>query len=667
MTGEPVRVDPMLSDRPWVGRLLRGPVGAGRVSGAVSIAVQLVACLVLGWLVGGTDRVAPNWFYLPIAFAALRFGVRGALVTAITAGVLAGPLTAADVAAGRAQPVAEQISQAIAFVVIGVGLALLVEQAVARTRRRMSGLELSDRLLAAIEDGHVTVEYQAVWASSGHELVGAEALVRWVDPGQGALPPGTFVPLLEDSGQLDRLGLWVLDQACADAARWQRAGLAGPTFRVAVNVSSVQLDDRFHEHVVHTLADHDLDPGTLVLELTERTVLDDQATATSVLARIRALGVQIAIDDFGTGFSSLAYLRDLEFDILKLDRAFIATLGSERAAEDRVDGAIVGAVIGLATELDKTVVVEGVESVAQLGRLRELGAHHLQGSMLAGPEPSEQFGERLAARTPRSGRLPAPREPVPPIEEPDQPRSRRERMTEWLSREIGLASLAEGVTHGSPASVILAGMFLAGSLITVAVALFSDLPNESVTVTLGLLGLPCGLYLHHQRGRVPEWLLHGLLLTALLIVVSAVAVDTTPTTKVANSTFIVWICIFASAFFSVRHAVVHGVIAGAALGTVFHLMPLEQDAAVWIIIMGTAGVAGFVVGWFSRQLRLLAATDPLTGLPNRQSFESMMQSEIDRAERSNTPLAVALVDLDDFKAINDTEGHLAGDRVLAGL
>jgi diguanylate cyclase (GGDEF)-like protein len=182
-----------------------------------------------------------------------------------------------------------------------------------------------------------------------------------------------------------------------------------------------------------------------------------------------------------------------------------------------------------------------------------------------------------------------------------------------------------------------------------------------------LSALPLAYVLHHLRREVPEWILHLLLLTGTLIVLLAVAADPVPTTMVATSSFLIWVTVYASAFFPLRDAVVHGVIAGVGFGLVLHLNPVPQDSAVWITIMGTAGVAGFIVGWFARRLRSTAATDVLTGLPNRQAFESLLVTEIDRAERSNAPLAVALVDVDDFKTVNDTRGHQAGDRVLAAL
>lgn len=234
-------------------------------------------------------------------------------------------------------------------------------------------------------------------------------------------------------------------------------------------------------------------------------------------------------------------------------------------------------------------------------------------------------------------------------------------------REIDLGPADGATQHRYPAQAILAGLFLAGSILGMVVLIVSDQANEAQALMLSLAALLCAWVLHRFRQQIRPWMLHVLLLGGTLIVLSAVAVVTEPPVAVAGSAYLIWILVYASAFFDHRAAVAHGVVAGVGLWLALQVGDLEHAAAVWLIIMGTAGVAGFVVGWLSRQLQRLASTDVLTGLPNRQAFETMLVAEIDRAERENAPLAVALVDVDDFKSINDQHGHLAGDRVLARL
>jgi diguanylate cyclase (GGDEF)-like protein len=664
MPTSPMYGGELLSDRPWVRRVLRAPVATNAFGGIVSVSVQLVVCLTLSWFLGGTDDAAPHWYYLPIAFAALRFGVLGAFATALAAAVLAGPLTAADVGAGTVQPAGDQISQLVAFVIVGVVVALTVERPVQATRREVSGQRMASRVQAAIANGAMTVEYQPLWHidDDRRRMTGAEALVRWVDPGEGTMAPGNFIPLLEEADQLDELGAWVLDTACRHLACWIGSDPpAAPPFHVAVNVSSVQLSDTFVATVAATLERHAVDPDRLVLELTERTMLADRALAVPLLTKIRALGVQVAIDDFGTGFSSLAYLRNLDFDIVKLDRAFIGALGSSRPVDATAERAIVGAMIDLAQELGKAVIVEGVESGEQLEALRILGATNFQGSFLADPSPASVIASHLGGLGD---------ELVDATHSYDEyPRRRAARIMEWARHKATEWAQPRPRTPAMlyPAQIILVGMFYAGALLTLAVVALNDVEHQGWGYILGITALVAARVVDHYRGRIAEWMLHVLLVAGLAVIIAVVAVDPVPTTMVASSAFLIWVAIYAGVFFNPPAAVAHGVLAATAFGLTLHFNPVANDAAVWIIMMGTAGVAGLVAGWLARQLRTLAATDALTGLPNRQALEARLESEIDRARRSNTPLAVAMVDLNDFKSINDRQGHHAGDRVLEAV
>ncbi len=254
-------------------------------------------------------------------------------------------------------------------------------------------LALERELRDALDSGALDVHYQPVLTLDG-ELVGFEALARWDSPLRGMVPPTTFVPLAEETGLIGRLGAYVLDEACAQLAAWQHAmpGLQNAT--MAVNLSGRQLADaQLVETVSEVLGRNGLAPDLLCLEITEN-VLADEGEAGS-LVRLRDLGVRLAIDDFGTGYSSLVSLRRLPVDVLKLDRLFVAGLGSNVS-----DTAIVRCGIDLAHALGMTVVAEGVETAQQLTVLRTLGCDNAQGYWWSRPLPAGQVGAWLQSDRP---------------------------------------------------------------------------------------------------------------------------------------------------------------------------------------------------------------------------------------------------------------------------
>ena len=239
-------------------------------------------------------------------------------------------------------------------------------------------LRLVADLRAAIDGGQLTLAYQPVVAAATLVPVGVEALARWTHPTRGAVGPDVFVPLAEESGLVDALGSYVLEEACRQIAAWDaELGVAAPR-TVNVNVSALQLDEHLPSLVATTLSRHGVGAERICLEVTESALMRNADQARAVLDQLRELGVTIAVDDFGTGYSSLAQLRRLPVDRLKIDRSFVAEL-SEGHPE------ITGAIVALAAGLGLDSVAEGVEDVAQVRALVELGATHLQGFGIARP------------------------------------------------------------------------------------------------------------------------------------------------------------------------------------------------------------------------------------------------------------------------------------------
>jgi diguanylate cyclase (GGDEF)-like protein len=252
-------------------------------------------------------------------------------------------------------------------------------------------LAMENALRKAIELDQLRAFYQPVIDVQTREILGAEALLRWVHPEFGMVSPSEFIPLAEESGLIIEIGEWMLREACTQARAWHDAG--HQLFSMSVNVSSRQFKDgAFLDTVESALFDTGLSPQTLMLELTESLLLDVEAV-TITLGRLRGLGVKIAIDDFGTGFSSLGYLKHFPLDVLKIDQLFIRNL-----ATDSDDSAIADAIITLAHSLKLQVVAEGVETEQQLAHLRQASCDIAQGFLFSEPAPADGFEKLLLER-----------------------------------------------------------------------------------------------------------------------------------------------------------------------------------------------------------------------------------------------------------------------------
>lgn len=248
-------------------------------------------------------------------------------------------------------------------------------------------LSLLSEFRQALQCGQFVLHYQPQIDLAHNRLLGFEALVRWLHPQRGLVPPAQFIPLAEDSGLIVPLGEWVLRQACADAALWPEP------LRVAVNISAVEFErSNVRQAVDAALRASGLPAQRLELELTESTLLQDSSSAVLRLQDVRSIGVRVALDDFGTGFSSLAYLRSFPLDKLKIDRSFVKTLDPAQNGQAPDPGAvaIVQAIHGLAAALGLLTTAEGVETLAQHDVLRGLGCHSGQGHLFARPMDAQR-------------------------------------------------------------------------------------------------------------------------------------------------------------------------------------------------------------------------------------------------------------------------------------
>lgn len=286
-------------------------------------------------------------------------------------------LRAADVALYRAKDAGRDRS------------ALYDEQAHHQVAAR---LRLEVELRQAVEAGDFVLHHQPAFDLHSGQVRGVEALVRWRHAGHGLVAPGTFIGLAEDTGLIEQLGAWCLSSAFQTVRRWSEQGLDWVGW---ANVSVRQLArPGFAERVLGELDDLGVSPSRVGFEMTESVLSDDTPRLVADLVTLADAGIQLAIDDFGTGYSSLARLRTLPFHVLKIDRSFVADLGTDAGA------ATVAAIIDLAHAIDSQVVAEGVETPEQLALLRELGCDAACGFLLARPVPEDELGHAVVeART----------------------------------------------------------------------------------------------------------------------------------------------------------------------------------------------------------------------------------------------------------------------------
>ena len=252
-------------------------------------------------------------------------------------------------------------------------------------------LELESDLRHALEQQEFILFYQPQFSGDGKRLTGVEALLRWNHSRRGLVPPGDFIPVLEELGLVVEVGDWVLAEACRQLKLWHQAKVRVP--KVSVNISARQFSDgQLGTRIATILKETGLSPACLELELTESILMREVSEALHILASLKNLGLSIAVDDFGTGYSSLNYLKQFPIDVLKIDRTFVDGLPSGEQ-----DAQIARAIIAMAHSLNLAVIAEGVETQEQLDFLREHGCDEVQGYLFGRPMPAHLLVKQLQA------------------------------------------------------------------------------------------------------------------------------------------------------------------------------------------------------------------------------------------------------------------------------
>jgi EAL domain-containing protein (putative c-di-GMP-specific phosphodiesterase class I) len=239
----------------------------------------------------------------------------------------------------------------------------------------------------AIERGELNLVYQPILDAISMETVALEALLRWNHPTRGVVTPVEFLPIAEESGLSGQIGSWTIEEACRQFRQWRAVEPCLTRAALNVNLSRRQLrDPELFHRIIKALSASSLDPTSLCLEIAEETLIDDLREISSVLRELRELGIRFALDDFGAGATSLASLRELRVETLKLDQSFIHALGVDQGEDED----IVAAVTALAHRLGMTVTAEGVETQVQLDAVRRAGCNRVQGYLIGRPVPADE-------------------------------------------------------------------------------------------------------------------------------------------------------------------------------------------------------------------------------------------------------------------------------------
>ncbi len=252
--------------------------------------------------------------------------------------------------------------------------------------RALERLEMEDDLRVALQRNQFVIYYQAKIDLEKGTICGFEALLRWIHPEKGLIPPDKFIPIVEESGLMVPIGTWVLREASKTMQKWRAEFPERSDLVISINVSAYQMKDKsLISHVRDVLDETGLQPQALQLEITESVFIADTKETNQIFTELQEMGVKLHLDDFGTGYSSLQYLSNMKFDALKIDKSFLRELCSNPQASD-----LVKSMLGIAQNLGMQVVAEGIETVEQQEQLRELGCGYGQGYLFSKPLPAEQ-------------------------------------------------------------------------------------------------------------------------------------------------------------------------------------------------------------------------------------------------------------------------------------
>lgn len=271
----------------------------------------------------------------------------------------------------------------------GKNQVILFEQEMADASLRLQ--KLKSDCLSALENDEFFLVFQPQLDSQTNRIIGAEALLRWQHPSDGLMPPGQFIPLLEDLDLMPLVGQYVLDTALKQTKQWLQSGLINRHFKIAINVSPQQFrQNNFVEATIDTINQVELPPNMVDLEITESMIIDNIDHTVEAMKQLRALGVKFSIDDFGTGYSNLNYLKKLPLDVLKVDQSFVRDIQFNPH-----ETVIVRTILAMADQLNLSTVAEGVETPSQLKLLQEMGCHVYQGYLFSPPLETEDFEQLL--------------------------------------------------------------------------------------------------------------------------------------------------------------------------------------------------------------------------------------------------------------------------------